>query len=185
MNMRFWWLKDRVQQGQFSIYWAPGDENFADYFTKHHSPAHHTLVRPIYQKEESSTSDLQGCVERLKGHQPAGSRSRAQGLPGKPFGGARTCAHTPGKPEARQLESVRTSAHTPAKPVAKLLGSAHKVRTPPGKPKGKPMSKAARQQLHKQLARLAQAWQTEGMHAPRAWQTAKPGIPTGIPTVAV
>ena len=33
--MRFYWVKDRVQQGQFHIYWAPGTSNYADYFTKH------------------------------------------------------------------------------------------------------------------------------------------------------
>ena len=80
IDMRFYWLKDRAEQGQFKIHWAPGDENWADYFTKHHSPAHHKLVRPVFQKEQTSPIDLQGCVELIKGHQPAGKRSRAMGL---------------------------------------------------------------------------------------------------------
>jgi hypothetical protein len=41
MDMRFYWIKDRVKQGQFHIDWGPGYQNLADYFTKHHSPAHH------------------------------------------------------------------------------------------------------------------------------------------------
>jgi len=45
MDMRFEWLLDRQQQGQFKIYWRPGKTNLADYFTKHHSPAHHRNVR--------------------------------------------------------------------------------------------------------------------------------------------
>ncbi len=45
MNMRFHWLRDREAQGQFRIYWQPGKNNLADYFTKHHSPAHHISVR--------------------------------------------------------------------------------------------------------------------------------------------
>ena len=45
MDMRFEWLLDRVQQGQFRIYWKPGKTNLADYFTKHHPPAHHCNVR--------------------------------------------------------------------------------------------------------------------------------------------
>ena len=38
-------LRDREAQGQFRIYWRPGKTNLADYFTKHHSPAHHVNVR--------------------------------------------------------------------------------------------------------------------------------------------
>jgi hypothetical protein len=41
MDMRFDWTKDRVKHGQFKMYWGPGFQNLADYFTKHHSPAHH------------------------------------------------------------------------------------------------------------------------------------------------
>jgi hypothetical protein len=37
MDMRFYWIKDRVKQGQFNVYWGPGHQNLADYFTKHHS----------------------------------------------------------------------------------------------------------------------------------------------------
>ena len=45
MDMRFEWLLDREQQGQFKIYWRPGKTNLADYFTKHHPPTHHRNVR--------------------------------------------------------------------------------------------------------------------------------------------
>jgi hypothetical protein len=48
MDMRFYWVKDRKQQGQFHIYWRPGSTNRADYFTKHHSPAHHRIMRALY-----------------------------------------------------------------------------------------------------------------------------------------
>jgi hypothetical protein len=41
MDMRFYWIKDRAKQGQFKIYWGPGLQHLADYFTKHHSPARH------------------------------------------------------------------------------------------------------------------------------------------------
>jgi hypothetical protein len=34
MDMRFYWIKDRVKQGQFNVYWGPGFQNLADYFTK-------------------------------------------------------------------------------------------------------------------------------------------------------
>jgi hypothetical protein len=48
MDMRFYWIKDRQQQGQFRLYWASGSTNRGDYFTKHHSPAHHRIMRPHY-----------------------------------------------------------------------------------------------------------------------------------------
>jgi hypothetical protein len=41
MDMHFYWIKDRVKKGQFNVYWGPGCQHLADYFTKHHSPAHH------------------------------------------------------------------------------------------------------------------------------------------------
>ena len=63
--MRFYWLKDRQQQKQFSIYWENGKNNFADYFTKHHSPSHHKAVRPIYLHDENNQLDMQGCIKIL------------------------------------------------------------------------------------------------------------------------
>jgi hypothetical protein len=33
MDMHFYWIKDRVKQGQFNVYWGPGYRNLADYFT--------------------------------------------------------------------------------------------------------------------------------------------------------
>ena len=45
MDMQFEWLLDREQQGQLWIYWKHSKTNLADYFTKHHPPAHHPNVR--------------------------------------------------------------------------------------------------------------------------------------------
>ena len=47
-DMRYHWLKDRVAQKQFNLYWSPGKLNSADYFSKHHPPAHHKLMRHQY-----------------------------------------------------------------------------------------------------------------------------------------
>jgi hypothetical protein len=46
IDMRFYWVRDRVKQGQFFIYWKKGSTNKADYFTKHHPPSHHIKMRP-------------------------------------------------------------------------------------------------------------------------------------------
>ena len=48
MDMRFYWVKDRIAQGQFKFFWKPGKSNLADYFTKFHSPAHHIAMRTVY-----------------------------------------------------------------------------------------------------------------------------------------
>ena len=45
IDMRFHWLADRVNRGQFIIFWTRGANNFADYVTKHHPPAHNLDMR--------------------------------------------------------------------------------------------------------------------------------------------
>jgi hypothetical protein len=73
IDMRFYWVRDRVQHGHFLVYWRPGTENLADYFTKHHPTAHHRLVRhtflqpttagarALFARSEPHRS-LRGCV---------------------------------------------------------------------------------------------------------------------------
>jgi hypothetical protein len=73
MDMLFYWIKDRVKQGQFNVYWGPGFQILADYFTKHHSPAHHKRMREIYIHSDEQPinrkgirySALRGCVYTL------------------------------------------------------------------------------------------------------------------------
>jgi hypothetical protein len=66
MDMRFYWLQDRVEQGQFRIYWASGKYNLVDYFSKLHPPSHQKKMRTIYlYNERTSPTMLQGCVEIL------------------------------------------------------------------------------------------------------------------------
>jgi hypothetical protein len=59
MDMRFWWVRDRVRQGQFKIQWAPGSTNKADYFTKHFAPAHHQLMRGQYLHLANNMHELE------------------------------------------------------------------------------------------------------------------------------
>ena len=66
IDMRFYWTRDRVDQGQFRIYWARGTGNLGDYFTKHHSPAHHRYMRPLIlnQVPPSRVSEyMRGCAD--------------------------------------------------------------------------------------------------------------------------
>ena len=68
IDMRFYWIRDRTSQGQFLIYWQPGITNLGDYHTKHHSPAHHQLMRPMYLHTSEELAQcaiahiLRGCV---------------------------------------------------------------------------------------------------------------------------
>ena len=48
INKRLYWLQDRVEQGEFNVFWAPGKHNLVDYFTKYHLPATHRELQPIY-----------------------------------------------------------------------------------------------------------------------------------------
>jgi hypothetical protein len=62
--------QDRVKQGQFHVYWGPGYQNVADYFTKHHSPMHHKWMGEMYihasiqpmNRLGIRDSTLRGCV---------------------------------------------------------------------------------------------------------------------------
>jgi hypothetical protein len=112
MDMRFYWIKDRVEQKQFNVGWAPGNTNLGDYFTKHHSPAHHKRMRPYYLhgtyspmiRHDTRLAILRGCIDISPSSQPDRALSAlSYGL--KPIcnlsqlGYGRTpiaCAHTTG-----------------------------------------------------------------------------------------
>jgi hypothetical protein len=61
MDMRFYWIKDRVKQGQFKIYWGPS----ADYFTKHHSPAHHKRIHSCRRTTDKSERNSRFRIARV------------------------------------------------------------------------------------------------------------------------
>ena len=47
-DMRWNWLRDKATHKQLRMYWDKGENNKADYFTKHHPPPHHRVMRPQY-----------------------------------------------------------------------------------------------------------------------------------------
>ena len=51
MDMCFHWLCNHEQQQQFWYYWHPGKTNYTDYWTKHHSAAHHKLMQTVFLME--------------------------------------------------------------------------------------------------------------------------------------
>ena len=71
MEMQFFWVTDQVLNKEFDMQWHPGQENLADYFTKHFEATHHQNVRPWYVHEHNSPQELpreaapkalRGCV---------------------------------------------------------------------------------------------------------------------------
>ena len=75
--MRYHWIEDRIQQGQINLIWKSGKVNWADYFTKHHPPAYHRLMRYKYLANLLSAVRInriqtsirvRGCVTNLARH---------------------------------------------------------------------------------------------------------------------
>jgi hypothetical protein len=74
MEMRHFWVGDKEAQDIYEIKWHPGQENLADYQSKHHICSHHLAVCPWYLHEINSLlvlpraarpSTLKGCVGNL------------------------------------------------------------------------------------------------------------------------
>ena len=68
-DMRFHWLRDRIDQKQFQILWRRGQDNMADYFTKHHPPWHHKIMRYKYLHKALALRRVhaeRGCITSLR-----------------------------------------------------------------------------------------------------------------------
>jgi hypothetical protein len=86
MDMRFYWIKDRVKQGHFNVYWGPGYQNLSDYFTKYHSPAHHKRMREIYIHADKQPINRKGTRDSaLRGYVNTSGKAGAQ-IPHLPLG---------------------------------------------------------------------------------------------------
>ena len=51
--MRYSWLRDRVTQQPFEIYWDKGINNWLYYFTNHHPIKYHRSIRSRYVQDYS------------------------------------------------------------------------------------------------------------------------------------
>jgi hypothetical protein len=74
MDMRFFLVRDKVAQKMYKLRCHPGQENLADYQSKHQVMSHHINVCPWYLHMENSPrflpkaqkpSTLKGCVGTL------------------------------------------------------------------------------------------------------------------------
>ncbi len=53
MEMRYFWMCNKVAQDAYDVKWHPGQENLTDYQSKHHVGAHHHTVCPWYLHEKN------------------------------------------------------------------------------------------------------------------------------------
>jgi hypothetical protein len=100
MDMKYYWLQDRVRQQQFDVYWRPGKDNLGDYHTKHHPSQHHRDMRPILLHQANNLNFLRGCA---KLSQP----KQRQPIDAQTF----QCAKLQ-QPKLRQPTDVQRSQHT-------------------------------------------------------------------------
>jgi hypothetical protein len=54
MDMHFWWLRDRDEQGPFRFFWRPSTTNLSNNWTKHHCSSHHQEKRSKFSPHSSS-----------------------------------------------------------------------------------------------------------------------------------
>ena len=54
MDMHFYWIKDRVKQKDFFVYWKLGSQNIGNYFTKDHPPHHNREIHATYLYMENA-----------------------------------------------------------------------------------------------------------------------------------
>jgi hypothetical protein len=78
MDMRFHWVRDRVEQKQFIIYWRKGQDNLADYYTKHHPPSHHKEKRSTYLHTANTARHSTGEGVLIRHKSRIESRARAR-----------------------------------------------------------------------------------------------------------
>ena len=56
--MRLHWLRCRIKNSQFEIYWMKGDFNYADYYSKHHVVANHKQACPKHLVAKAATPHM-------------------------------------------------------------------------------------------------------------------------------
>ena len=62
INMRYHWIRDKVDLDEFIIEWEPGSTNLADYFTKNHPVHHHQSMRNVYVHDKPAEKIAHICV---------------------------------------------------------------------------------------------------------------------------
>ena len=48
MDMQFYWMRERIKQKDFFVYWTPGSQNMGGCFTNHYPSYHHRKICDAY-----------------------------------------------------------------------------------------------------------------------------------------
>ncbi len=106
MDMRFYWIRDRVRQGQYLVYWLRGSTNRADYSTNHHHPKHHVAMRPAFPLHPNH-DNYYSCLDD---DGPPQAPSKASPASGEGVLKARARAtHMPRGPARRSVRPARSA----------------------------------------------------------------------------
>ncbi len=65
MDLRFFWIMDRISQLQFKLAWAPGVQNLADYLTKIHTVKDYLSRRATYVSDPPDKDRTRRQIERV------------------------------------------------------------------------------------------------------------------------
>ena len=68
-DMRYHWIRDQQQQQKIQVSWDKGENNKADYFTKHHAPIHHQRMRKIYHQANNIIDNISFTSNSTHNHQ--------------------------------------------------------------------------------------------------------------------
>ena len=75
IDMRYHWIRDQVKLGNYSVTWAEGASNLADYFTKAHPVHHYVNMRSTYVHTPAPTTPRDCArsrrINRMNMNQPA------------------------------------------------------------------------------------------------------------------
>ena len=64
-NMQLHWLRDKENNKFFNVFWDKGQNNGADYFTKHFSTVHHRRIRETRKYVRDIHTDLKQTINCL------------------------------------------------------------------------------------------------------------------------
>ena len=59
IDMRYHWIRDQVNLGNYTVSWEPGATNLADFFTKAHPVEHHVVMQQVYLVHEEGVLESQ------------------------------------------------------------------------------------------------------------------------------
>ena len=59
IDMRYHWIRDQVNLGNYTVSWEPGATNSADFFTKAHQVEHHVAMQQVYLVHEECALEFQ------------------------------------------------------------------------------------------------------------------------------